>query len=64
VDADALDAGTMVQVETVDGCFRGTLVRPLENGSDVELRCAGHHLRLDRRCIRSVSALDGDPVQE
>ena len=64
MDADALDAGTMVQVETVDGCFRGTLVRPLEGGSDVELRCVGHHLRLDRRCIRRVRALDGDPEHE
>jgi hypothetical protein len=64
VDADALDAGIMVQVETVNGSFRGTLIRPLEHGSDVELRCAGHYLRLDRRCIRSVRALSGDPVQE
>jgi hypothetical protein len=64
VDADALDAGTVVQVETLDGCFRGTLTRPLENGSDVELCCAGHYLRLDRGCIRRVRALDGDPVQE
>jgi hypothetical protein len=54
----------MVQVETVDGCFRGTLTRPLENGSDVELRCAGHYLRLDRSRIRRVRALNGDPVQE
>ena len=64
MDADALDAGTLVQVETVDGCFRGTLTRPLENDSDVELRCAGHYLRLDRECIRRVCALRGDPVQD
>jgi hypothetical protein len=64
VDADTLEAGTTVQVETIDGSFRGILTRPLENGSDVELRCAGHYVRLDRRCIRRVRALNGDQVQE
>jgi tRNA U55 pseudouridine synthase TruB len=63
VDADALAAGTKVQVETVDGCFRGTLIRPLERDSDVEIRCAGHYVRLDRRCIRRVRALNGGPPQ-
>jgi hypothetical protein len=64
VDADALPAGTVVQIETVDGCLRGTLTRPLESGSDVELRCAGHYLRLDCRSICRVRALSDAPVQE
>jgi hypothetical protein len=64
VEADALPAGTVVQVETVDGCLRGTLTRALESGSDVELLCAGHYLRLDRRSIRRVGALSDVPAQE
>jgi len=64
VDAEALDAGTLVQVESAAGCFSGTLTRPLEKGSDVELRCAGHYLRLDRRCIRRVRVLSSEPVRE
>jgi hypothetical protein len=64
MDADALDAGTEVQVETVDGWFRGTLTGPLEDGSDVELRCAGHYVRLDSRCIRRVRALNNDSAEQ
>jgi hypothetical protein len=62
MDADALDAGTKVQVETIDGCFRGVLIRPLERDSesDVELRCAGHYFRLYRWTVRRVRALNGD----
>jgi hypothetical protein len=63
VDADELAAGTKVQVETVDGCFRGTLIRSLKRDSDVELHCAGHDIRFDRRCIRRVRALNGGPPQ-
>jgi hypothetical protein len=61
VDTDAFDAGAMVQVETAVGCFRGRLIRPLQSGSDVDLRCAGHYLRLDRGRIRRVRALNVDP---
>ena len=57
MDADSLEVGTRVQVETVYGCLRGVLTRPLEPGTDVELRCAGHVLRLRRSCVRRVLSL-------
>jgi hypothetical protein len=63
VDAAELAAGTKVQVETVNGCFRGTLIKSLKRDSDVELHCLGHDIRLDRRCIRRVRVLIGGTLR-
>ena len=51
LDADSLPAGTEVEVETASGSYRGTLTRPYSRGSDVELRCAAHYVRVHRRSI-------------
>lgn len=61
LDADSLRAGTRVEVETVSGSYRGELTRSDDGRGDIELRCAGHYVRLHRWCVRSVRALD-DPV--
>jgi hypothetical protein len=57
-DADALRPGTLVEVETAAGSYRGELTRANDGGSDVELRYAGHHIRLHRWCLYRVRALD------
>ena len=59
LNADSMQVGTLVEVETASGSYRGTLTRPLDRGSDVELRCAGHYLRVERRSIYRVRALGG-----
>ena len=56
--ADSLEAGTLVEVETTSGSYRGTLTKAYDGSADVELRYAGHHLRLDRWCIQRVLACD------
>jgi hypothetical protein len=56
--ADSLSAGTRVEVETASGSYRGELTRSHDGRSDVELRCAGHYLRLHRSCVRRVRSLD------
>ena len=58
LDADSLRAGTRVEVETESGSYRGELLRSDDGRCDVELRCAGHHVRLHRWCVRRVRALD------
>jgi hypothetical protein len=57
-EADSLRAGTRVEVETAAGSYRGELTRSHDGASDVELRYAGHHLRLHRWCVHRVRALD------
>jgi hypothetical protein len=54
--ADWLKAGTLVEVETTSGSYRGTLTKAYDGSTDVELRYAGHQVRLDRSCIRRVLA--------
>jgi hypothetical protein len=51
-------AGTRVEVETVSGSYRGELTQSYDGRRDVELRCAGHYLRLRRSCVRRVRSLD------
>jgi hypothetical protein len=59
LDADSLRAGTHVEVETTSGSsYRGKLTRSHDGHCDVELRCAGHNIRLLRFCVRRVRALD------
>lgn len=56
--ADLLKAGTLVEVETASGAYRGTLTQAYDGRTDVELRCAGHQVRLHRWCIDRVVALE------
>ena len=58
LDADSLRAGTRVEVETLSGSYRGELTRSHDGPGDIELRCAGHYIRLNRCCIRRVRTLD------
>ena len=57
MDAATPERGTRVEVETSSGCFRGTLIQPLEEGSDIELRYAGHYIRLHWWSVRKVRPL-------
>lgn len=52
-----LRAGTLVEVETSSGSFRGELTRSYDGRGDVELHCAGHYLRLHRSCLLRVRPL-------
>jgi hypothetical protein len=56
--ADSLKPGTLVEVVTASGSYRGTLTAAYDGRSDVELRCAGHKVRLHRWCIDRVLVLD------
>jgi hypothetical protein len=56
--ADSLKAGTLVEVETASGSYRGTLTKAYDGRTDVELRCAGHQIRLHQRCITRVLVFD------
>jgi len=51
-------AGTLVEVETASGSYRGQLTRPYDGRRDVELHCAGHYLRLHPSCLLRVRRLD------
>ncbi len=57
LNGDSMRVGTLVEVETASGSYRGTLTQPLDRSTDVELRCAGHYLRVERRSIYRVRAL-------
>jgi hypothetical protein len=57
-DADALRPRTLVEVETAAGSYRGELTRTHNCDSDVELRYAGHHIRLHQWCVYRVRGLD------
>jgi hypothetical protein len=56
--ADSLKAGTLVEVETASGSYRGTLIKAYDGSTDVELRYAGHKVRLHRWWIDRVLAAD------
>jgi hypothetical protein len=56
--AGSLKAGTLVEVETTSGSYRGTLTKAYDGSTDVELRYAGHQVRLRRWCIQRVLASD------
>jgi hypothetical protein len=56
--ADSLKAGTLVEVETTSGSYRGTLTKTYDGTTDVELRYAGHQVRLHRWCVHRVLASD------
>jgi hypothetical protein len=56
--ADSLMPGTLVEVETASGSYRGTLTKAYDGRSDVELCYAGHRVRLHRWCIKRVLAVD------
>jgi hypothetical protein len=55
--AESLVAGTPVEVETVSGSYRGMLIKPHHPGTDVELRCAGHYVRVHWLSVHRVRAL-------
>jgi hypothetical protein len=51
-------AGTLVEVETASGFYRGELTRSYDGRRDLGLHCAGHYLRLHRSCLLRVRPLD------